>query len=389
MKKILIMLALAAILLLTATTALAACDHDFDMTDFTYPSCERDGGYTLKCKYCGYSKREVTEGAWGHNWKLTYSCDPSCTSTGIREYQCSECGKTKSDTIPLTEHAWKEYEVLKEATCTKDGSRRVYCIDCGSMGTKTIKKGHKYGSWEVTEEATDHSKGTHTRTCKRCGKEQSDTFYPEGTLYKNIKNKKAEVKDLQQMLKDLGFLNDKVDGIFGSKTEKAVKAFQKEHGLTADGIAWPQTIHTMGVAWDVAFGEPEEPGAAYIPFCTLLVLEDGTTAWDTCETHSEIFMHATDMLPENAGEADALAAQIAAWRAELDRLYQAWMDSAAPAEHPAIVNHKTMFLGYLNSQETLWNTQYGAGSVRALELVKGMLMEQCYTLCSVIQGIVN
>jgi len=32
-----------------------------------------------------------------------------------------------------------------------------------------------------------------------------------------------------------------VDGIFGSKTEAAVKAFQKQHGLTADGRVGPKT----------------------------------------------------------------------------------------------------------------------------------------------------
>ena len=32
-----------------------------------------------------------------------------------------------------------------------------------------------------------------------------------------------------------------VDGDFGSGTEKAVKNFQKEHGLTADGIVGKDT----------------------------------------------------------------------------------------------------------------------------------------------------
>jgi N-acetylmuramoyl-L-alanine amidase len=33
-----------------------------------------------------------------------------------------------------------------------------------------------------------------------------------------------------------------VDGIYGSKTEAAVRYFQRKNGLTADGIAGPQTL---------------------------------------------------------------------------------------------------------------------------------------------------
>ena len=49
-----------------------------------------------------------------------------------------------------------------------------------------------------------------------------------------------------------------------------------------------------------------------------------------------------------------------------------------------VINHKTMFLGYLNSQQFLWNTQYGEGSLNALDRVNEMLMYQCFTLCSVV-----
>ena len=48
-----------------------------------------------------------------------------------------------------------------------------------------------------------------------------------------------------------------------------------------------------------------------------------------------------------------------------------------------VINHKTMFQGYLNSQQTLWNTQFGEGSLNTLERVNEMLMYQCYTLCEV------
>ena len=51
-----------------------------------------------------------------------------------------------------------------------------------------------------------------------------------------------EVKKLQENLNKLGFNCGTVDGIFGVKTEAAVKAFQKAYSLTVDGIAGPATL---------------------------------------------------------------------------------------------------------------------------------------------------
>jgi hypothetical protein len=389
MKKILLALMLMLLALLTVT-ALAECHHTYDMVDVKKVTCTTDGYYLLKCNSCGHTVKEITDKAWGHDWAYVSGQDANCAEKGYKKYACNNCGDSKTESIPAKGHNWKDSKVLEEATCTRDGSMRTVCKVCGLSGTRKIEKSHKYGAWAVTEEATDHSKGTRTRTCKVCKKKQTESFYPEGTLYKNIKNKKDEVKELQQLLTDLGFLNDKVDGIFGAKTEKAVKACQKEYGLKQDGIAWPQTLHTLGVAWDVAFGEPEENGGAAFPlFCQLLVLEDESECWDTCVVHSEIFMFAADELPEDAGEADVLNAYIAAWQTELDRLYQAWLEGCAPEEQPMVINHKTMFQGYLNSQQLLWRAQHGDGAVKALENTNAMLMEQCYTLCSVVHTLLN
>lgn len=50
-----------------------------------------------------------------------------------------------------------------------------------------------------------------------------------------------DVKDLQE------FLGIDTDGIFGKGTEKAVKKYQKENNLVADGIVGPATIELMGI----------------------------------------------------------------------------------------------------------------------------------------------
>lgn len=369
------------VLLMTAATALAECNHDFYMANTAKPTCESDGYYILKCNLCGYTKKEITDKAPGHNWVRTDSREATCAEAGYKKYECSNCGEKKTETIPELDHKWVDDHVLEEATCTKNGSKLVYCSVCHLTKSVTISKGHKYGSWTIIEEATDHTKGTRTRTCKRCSKKQTEEFYPDGTLYKDIKNKSAEVKHLQQMLTDLDFLNDKVDGKFGKKTEAAVKAFQKEYGLTADGIAWPQTIHTLGVAWDVEFGIPED---AYAPCCSFLETdENGKQYWETCEVHSNIYMHAADGLPKDADKAEIANAYMAAWTADLERMYQIWMLNCPAEEQPMVINHKTMFQGYLNSQQTLWNTQFGEGSLTVLERVNEMLENQCYTLCEV------
>jgi hypothetical protein len=60
-------------------------------------------------------------------------------------------------------------------------------------------------------------------------------------------NKGDDVKVIQSKLKELGFLSGSVDGIFGSNTEKAVKAFQKSAGLKDDGIVGAKTIAALGV----------------------------------------------------------------------------------------------------------------------------------------------
>lgn len=55
----------------------------------------------------------------------------------------------------------------------------------------------------------------------------------------------SHVKKLQQALEIAGYYDGKVSGNYGDVTEKAVKAYQKAKGLTADGIAGNGTIKAL------------------------------------------------------------------------------------------------------------------------------------------------
>lgn len=66
------------------------------------------------------------------------------------------------------------------------------------------------------------------------------TPQPGAEKYTELKNgsEGAAVTALQSALAELGYLEEEdVDGKFGSKTEEALKVFQKRNGLTRDGIA--------------------------------------------------------------------------------------------------------------------------------------------------------
>lgn len=56
-----------------------------------------------------------------------------------------------------------------------------------------------------------------------------------------------EVRNIQRKLKELGFFNGAIDGIYGVKTQSAVRKFQKSVGITADGIAGAKTLLFLGL----------------------------------------------------------------------------------------------------------------------------------------------
>ena len=56
-----------------------------------------------------------------------------------------------------------------------------------------------------------------------------------------------EVRRIQQKLKNWGYYTGSVDGIYGTQTQSAVKKFQRDNGLDADGIAGSKTLSYLGI----------------------------------------------------------------------------------------------------------------------------------------------
>ena len=59
-----------------------------------------------------------------------------------------------------------------------------------------------------------------------------------------------EVLQIQQKLKDMGYYQGNVDGMYGYQTMNAVKEFQSDNSLSVDGIAGTQTLQALGITGD-------------------------------------------------------------------------------------------------------------------------------------------
>lgn len=57
-----------------------------------------------------------------------------------------------------------------------------------------------------------------------------------------------EVKSIQKKLKQWGYYDGSVDGIYGSKTLSAVKKFQQKNRLKVDGIVGNETLKALGIS---------------------------------------------------------------------------------------------------------------------------------------------
>ena len=85
--------------------------------------------------------------------------------------------------------------------------------------------------------------GTFTAAQRKASATSSDSAYIK------LGSSGENVKSVQTKLKAMGLYAGEITGNVGEKTEAAIKAFQKKYGLTADGIAGPQTLAKIDAAY--------------------------------------------------------------------------------------------------------------------------------------------
>ena len=340
--------------------------HDFEQTEMRLPTCTEAGYFLLECRICGHNELHMTDSATGHKWQKvdSESYPPTCTQDGTTTYVCDNCSQIRTESVRALGHDMCDEAVVRSPTCEIEGRMSIRCSRCGYSDVRDIPRiDHQYGAWRVTVPATDHSMGTRQSVCIECGNTQTENYFPDGTLTRGSRGE--AVRSLQQMLLDLGILRDVADGVFGAKTELAVKDYQTTAGFNSDGIAWPQMLAQLTLDWQTAMGyasapsipetEPSETAAPRI-VCGFYQDENGAAYIQHCTYHRGIIDIAATLLA-SADESNSLRAQKqirTLWETELDSFYSEWLQRA-PVEGQG-GNHRRAGK-YLAVQETVLQQQ--------------------------------
>ena len=144
--------------------------------------------------------------------------------------------------------------------------------------------------------------------------------------------KGGEVKEVQRRLKQWGYYDGSVDGVFGSGTRAAVIKFQKKNGLTADGIVGKATYKALGMnsSYQVLAGKNESSAQSTGGFSS-----------------SEVYLLAKTIYAEGRGE--PYTGQVAIGAVVLNRV----RDNAFPNTISGVVYQKHAFTAVSDGQINL------------------------------------
>ena len=202
-----------------------------------------------------------------------------------------------------------------------------------------------------------------------------------------------EVRELQQMLWDTGFIFEEPDGVFGGNTEKAVKWFQEYALLEQTGVADDRTIDSLYACWlrimeengyTVPDDEMEPQTAAFVSeynsygdddygdsygdypaYCHRYTTDSGDEHVELCGFHAQLA--ANQSLPG-----------LEKWTNELNDLYTEWIDLSKEEDRAAVASSQAFFTLWLEQQRIALEQQ---GIENVDDHIEALLRNQCVELC--------
>ena len=186
-------------------------------------------------------------------------------------------------------------------------------------------------------------------------------------------SKGEDVRQLQSMLIDVGFLDDVADGIFGKKTQAAVKSIQRYWCVEETGIADEGVINDLEILWALAMGLERENGApvddeGYLPSCSWTQDGDEVHA-EFCYRHIEQYPLTIQLSYENPpSKLEYLLMENSCqfWLDSILTMYADWSDRLGGADVSVASEQYDIFRAALEENTAKWNEEAEPGSNEAV-----------------------
>lgn len=177
-------------------------EHIHDYEDVVAsPTCTEKGFTRHVCRTCQESYVDSETEATGHVHTVDEETTivSTCIQPGKKTVvtRCMDCGivvHSSETEIPFAEHqvGTAIQENIHPATCTENGyyDSVVYCSVCHKeLSRKNVSsskaKGHQFGPWIETKEATCTGKGSKKRVCSTCGFTEYQDVNASGHVWKD------------------------------------------------------------------------------------------------------------------------------------------------------------------------------------------------------------
>lgn len=194
-----------------------------------------------------------------------------------------------------------------------------------------------------------------------------------------------DVRELQTLLFETGWLFEEPDGIFGKHTEAALMQFQSFMGLTANGKADETVMKLLRQSWSDLHGAAYHDDPAYTPNpaangCRLRIDSDGTLIMDYCSEHTEMLARESDLLAEETAEN---ASQVCAmWETHIEEMYTNWMDSTDTENKLDVMSAYGAWKTAVQKQRAALEAAYPDDALFVEKQMATLLKAQALLMCS-------
>lgn len=197
-----------------------------------------------------------------------------------------------------------------------------------------------------------------------------------------------DVRQLQMKLYNMGFMEEKPDGVFGAKTQAGISRLQHYWGVEETGVADDGLLNDLDKLWMLIMTGEEEDALiseeGYPEFCGWVQDEDGLHL-QFCHRHIDTYPLKDELAYDNPPDRlhRLLATRICAlWIGAIEEMYDELSESIAMQKKTdTFEDRRREFRETLAIKRKAWQEEYGKGAIEAALAEAAWLEETGIDLC--------